>query len=102
MSFYFRPNESVLERARKRKLKDKMTAQIIKDIVTYAIFLLVVVFLAYSEKDPNTFYLRKDLEDMFSSSKYAKGPALETGIVLLFINKIDISSHVRINTFITN
>lgn len=68
-----RPSESALARARKIKLKERMTWEVIKEIVIYFVFLLVVSRLAYSEKDPNMFMLRRDLKSMFDSAKYSDG-----------------------------
>lgn len=50
-----------------------MTWEVIKEIVIYFVFLLVVSRLAYSEKDPNMFMLRRDLKSMFDSAKYSDG-----------------------------
>ena len=74
--FLHRPSDSEIAMARKAKLKDKMTAFIIKDIGTYLIFILIVSKLAYSEKDPNMFQYRRDLVNMFHSSHYTNGPSL--------------------------
>ena len=71
---FYRPSDGELARARKAKLRDRMTWYVIKDIFTYLMFLLVVSKLAYSEKDPNTFLFRNDLLNMFESGKYTKGP----------------------------
>ena len=79
-----------MARARKARLRDKMTAFVIKDIVTYMIFLLIVSKLAYSEKDPNMFFYRKDLVNMFGGGTYTDGPSLKDVsriLLLLMFNK---------------
>lgn len=73
----FRPSDDEIARARKAKLRDKLTAFVIKDIVTYLIFLHIVANLAYSEKDPHMFGFRKDLVNMFSIGTYTDGPSLD-------------------------
>ena len=73
----FRPSESKLERYRKIKIKEKMTGLIVKDIATYLCFLGIVTVLAYSEKDVNAYWFRKDLQNMFVESTYSKSMRLD-------------------------
>ena len=74
MFLTFRPSDSEISKARKLKIREKMTGIVIKDIATYLIFLLVVGKLAYSEKDYHTYIYRKDMVNMLSEAMYAAGP----------------------------
>ena len=77
MYLILRPTDTELERARKAKMKDKLTWFIIKDIATYVFFLIIVARIAYSEKDPNMFQYRNDLVNKFQYSTYTDGPTLD-------------------------
>ena len=75
--FFFRPSDSEIEKSRKMKIREKMTGLVIKDIVTYLIFLLVVAKLAYSERDFHTYIYRKDMVNMLKDATYTGGPNFE-------------------------
>ena len=54
-----------------------MTGLVVKDILTYLVFLLIVGKLAYAEKDMNTYYFRQDIMNMFQYSRYQEGPSFD-------------------------
>lgn len=71
--FLVRPTDSEMARARKMKLREKMSSVVLKDILIYLFFLLIVANLSYSEKDKHMFIYRRDLVNMFERSRYTGG-----------------------------
>ena len=95
----FRPSDSELMRARKAKVRDKMTWFVIKDIGTYFLFLLVVSKLAYSEKDPHQYLFRNDMLNAFQLGKYSLGPSFEE-VRYFFLNSYPLVENPLVTNFV--
>ena len=66
MRFFLRPpDEDFLQAARAQRLKEVRMSEIIKEIVAYFLFLMLLMLVAYGNKDPNTYLLRKTLHETF-------------------------------------
>lgn len=61
----------VLEKQREKRVKDVKMAEIIKEMLTYALFLSIVLFLAYQSRPMNGYRVHKDL-----ASTFLKNPVL--------------------------
>jgi len=73
-SFFFsRPSDSELIKARKSRIRDKLTGAVIKEIVIYLLFLCIVSKLAYAEKDYHQYMFREDMVNMFEKATYTNG-----------------------------
>lgn len=59
------PDEDFLKAARAQRLKEVRMSEIIKEIVTYFLFVMLLLLVAYGNKDPNTYLLRKTLHETF-------------------------------------
>ncbi|XP_022779645.1 uncharacterized protein LOC111321123 [Stylophora pistillata] len=62
---YRPPDEDFLQAARAQRLKEVRMSEIIKEIVTYFLFLILLMLVAYGNRDPNTYLLRKTLHETF-------------------------------------
>lgn len=54
-----------------------MTGIVLKDIITYLVFMFIVGKLAYAEKDMSTYHFRNDIMNMFQNGKYQEGPVFD-------------------------
>lgn len=59
------PDENFLNTARAHRLKEVRMSEILKEIVTYFLFLMLLLLVAYGNRDPNTYLLRKTLHETF-------------------------------------
>ena len=73
----YRATDSFVERCRKARIREIMTGIVLKDIITYMVFLFIVGKLAYAEKDMSTYHFRNDIMNMFQHGKYQMGPVFD-------------------------
>lgn len=59
------PDNDFLKSAREQRLKEVRMSEILKEIVTYFLFVLLLLMVAYGNRDPNAYLLRKNLHDIF-------------------------------------
>lgn len=73
----------VLEQQREKRVKDVKMAEIIKEMISYAVFLCIVLFLAYQSRPMNGYRMQKDLVLTF-----LKNPKLAFEDVIFCIIKL--------------
>ena len=59
----------ILAQQREKRIKDVKMAEIIKEMFTYALFLAIVLFLAYQSRPMNGYRVRRDLDATFLENK---------------------------------
>ena len=59
------PDEETLYKAREERLKEVRMCAILKEIITYFLFLFLLLFVAYGNRDPHAYLLQKALNDQF-------------------------------------
>lgn len=59
------PDDDFLNTARAHRLKEVRMSEILKEIVTYFLFLMLLLLVAYGNRDPSTYLLRKTLHETF-------------------------------------
>ena len=59
------PDDDFLNTARVHRLKEVRMSEILKEIVTYFLFLMLLLLVAYGNRDPSTYLLRKTLHETF-------------------------------------
>lgn len=59
------PDPEKLQKARVKRLKEIQMNRIMKEIVAFFIFLIMLMNVAYYHRDPNTFLLTKTLYEHF-------------------------------------
>ena len=59
------PDEDFLKSAREQRLKEVRMAEILKEIFTYFLFVLLLLMVAYGNRDTKAYLLRKNLHDIF-------------------------------------
>ena len=64
------PDEAKLEIARKLRMKEKQMKSIIREIVWYMIFLLVLLTIAYGNRDLTTSKVTKYMQNTFEKATY--------------------------------
>ncbi|KAK3717356.1 hypothetical protein QZH41_011584, partial [Actinostola sp. cb2023] len=65
------PDEAKLEIARQLRFKEKQMKSIIREIVWYMIFLLVILTISYGNRDPDTYRITKYMNDLFVKARYS-------------------------------
>ncbi|XP_032239241.2 uncharacterized protein LOC5513821 isoform X2 [Nematostella vectensis] len=58
------PNRNFLENARRMRIKQIKTNQVVKDVLFYVVFLLLIMVYAYGHRDPIAFNLTKEIVDL--------------------------------------
>ncbi|XP_043195453.1 polycystic kidney disease protein 1-like 2 [Amphibalanus amphitrite] len=58
-------DKETLEKMRKQRLKEIEMGVIVREIISYSFFLWILFVLSYDNRDPNSFYLQKNLENAF-------------------------------------
>ena len=66
-----RPNTEALKKAREVRLKQIEMNAIIKECVIYLIFVLVVYFISYQERDRRSFLFAQNVKNQFFGGKPA-------------------------------
>ena len=64
-SNYQPPNTAELELARKLRLNEIQMEAVLKEIITYILFLMVIFFLSYQQRDPVSFQYAENLKSIF-------------------------------------
>lgn len=65
------PDEAKLEIARQLRMKEKHMKSIIREIVWYMFFLLIVLTVSYGNRDPATYRVTKYINDIFLHCRYS-------------------------------
>ena len=58
-------DKETLEQIRKQRLKEIEMGVIVREIISYTFFLWILFVLSFDNRDPNAFYLQKNLENAF-------------------------------------
>ncbi|XP_063962086.1 polycystin-1-like [Lytechinus pictus] len=61
------PSKQILEKARKERLRDVQVSGVVRDFVLYALYLVVILFLAYTNRDPDSFRMSETIRNTFVS-----------------------------------
>jgi len=61
------PDPEVIEKARQYKLKENQMYVIMKENIFHAVFLLMLVVISYSDRDPMAYSQKKTIEDLLNS-----------------------------------
>jgi len=64
-----RPNTEALKKAREVRLKQIEMNAIIKECIIYLIFVLVVYFISYQERDRRSFLFNQNIKNQFFGGK---------------------------------
>ena len=64
-----RPNTEALKKAREVRLKQVEMNAIIKECIVYLLFVLVVYFISYQERDRRSFLFAQNIKNQFFGSK---------------------------------
>eukprot|EP00057_Strongylocentrotus_purpuratus_P024893 XP_011679367.1 PREDICTED: receptor for egg jelly 6 isoform X1 [Strongylocentrotus purpuratus] len=59
------PTKQILQEARKERLRDMQVSGVIRDAFLYALFLMVVLYLAYINRDPQAFLMSETIRNTF-------------------------------------
>ncbi|CAL8342625.1 unnamed protein product [Boreogadus saida] len=87
-SLLYRPPPPVdMEQMRRNRVKEQKAFALIKEILTYVGFMWILLLVAYSQRDPNAFYLSKHIrrsfsKDTSSSMNYSKVFSWASGTLL--------------------
>ena len=65
------PDEAKLEIARKLRMKEKQMKSIIREIIWYLIFLLVLLTISYGNRDLTTSKVTKYMQNIFEKASYS-------------------------------
>ena len=63
--FFRPPDENFLNTARSHRLKEVRMSEILKEIITYFLFLMLLLLVAFGNRDHHTYLLRKTLHETF-------------------------------------
>lgn len=61
------PDPEVIEKARQYKLKENQMFGIMKENIFHAVFLLMLVVISYSDRDPMAYFQKKTIQDRLNS-----------------------------------
>lgn len=61
------PSEEELERAREYRLREVRMFEVIREILFYVIFFLLLLIVTYNFRDPNAFHIRMEMERLFAA-----------------------------------
>lgn len=59
------PDTEALEEARKQRIKEVKMEAILKEIMIYFFFVLILFFLSYQQRDLQSFYYTENMKNMF-------------------------------------
>ncbi|XP_038048999.1 polycystin-1-like [Patiria miniata] len=66
------PSKEALEEARKKRLKEIKMNRMLKETGIYTIFVIIVLFLCYTNRDDMSFYMSQSLRDVFIENNGAE------------------------------
>lgn len=66
-----KPSEETLEMARKKREDEKQMCVILKDIITYLVFMLIMLLIAYGHRDKNSFLQKESIEGLLLRQNYS-------------------------------
>ncbi|XP_032242532.2 polycystin-1 isoform X2 [Nematostella vectensis] len=94
---YLPPDPSALQRARLQRFKERKMFEVIQEILFYALFVWVVLVVAYGHRDPNAHVMNQGLEDVFSGRGNSwmvdyEPPKLRNRTIIKFLRVSDITS----------
>lgn len=67
---YEPPSEEELERARDLRLREIRMFDVIREIIFYVIFFLLLLIVTYNFRDPNAFHIRMEMERLFAAPSH--------------------------------
>nr|XP_033965449.1 LOW QUALITY PROTEIN: polycystic kidney disease protein 1-like 2 [Pseudochaenichthys georgianus] len=65
-SLYLPPAAADIEKMKRYKIMEQKAFALLKEILTYMGFMWMLLLVAYGEKDPNAFFLKRHIRDSFS------------------------------------
>ncbi|KAI9536003.1 hypothetical protein NQZ68_038410 [Dissostichus eleginoides] len=65
-SLYVPPAAADIEKMKRDKIMEQKAFALLKEILTYMGFMWMLLLVAYGEKDPNAFFLKRHIRDSFS------------------------------------
>ncbi|XP_010795554.1 polycystic kidney disease protein 1-like 2, partial [Notothenia coriiceps] len=65
-SLYVPPAADDIEKMKRHKIMEQKAFALLKEILTYMGFMWMLLLVAYGEKDPNAFFLKRHIRDSFS------------------------------------
>ncbi|XP_033990476.1 polycystic kidney disease protein 1-like 2 [Trematomus bernacchii] len=65
-SLYVPPAAADIEKMKRYKIMEQKAFALLKEILTYMGFMWMLLLVAYGEKDPNAFFLKRHIRDSFS------------------------------------
>lgn len=64
------PDATELSKARKQRKQEIRMSQIIKEIITYVLFLLALFLVSFGQRDPQAYFIAKLIEDTYLGGVY--------------------------------
>lgn len=77
------PNATELKKARKQRKQEIRMSQIIKEIITYVLFLLALFLVSFGQRDPQAYLIAKLIEDTYLGGVYTGQKLYEVRCVIL-------------------
>lgn len=77
------PNATELSKARKQRKQEMRMSQIIKEIITYVLFLLALFLVSFGQRDPQAYLIAKLIEDTYLGGVYTGQKLYEVRCVIL-------------------
>ena len=103
MAFMPKPPDPVkLEEMRQFKLKQKVMYKILKEIGSYIIFVLILLTVAYGNRDPRSHEVNNALTSYFMSGTYGGKLALGDVSFLLVLSRITIRDKYHFTFFLAS
>ncbi|XP_062420899.1 polycystin-1-like protein 2 [Pungitius pungitius] len=66
-SIYKPPPAADIEKMKRKKVMEQKAFALFKEILTYVVFMWMLLLLAHGQKNPNVFFLHRHIRDSFSS-----------------------------------
>lgn len=77
------PNATELSKARKQRKQEIRLSQIIKEIITYVLFLLALFLVSFGQRDPQAYRIAKLIEDTYLGGVYTGQKLYEVRYLIL-------------------
>lgn len=77
------PDATELTKARKQRKQEIRMSQIIKEIITYVLFLLALFLVSFGQRDPQAYFVAKLIEDTYLEGVYTGQKLYEVRHVIL-------------------
>lgn len=77
------PDITELSKARKQRKQEIRMSQIMKEIITYVLFLLALFLVSFGQRDPQAYFIAKLIEDTYLGGVYTGHKLYEVRCVIL-------------------